>query len=340
VAARQGAPVIGAICRSATDIGGGWSATAGAVPRFSDAERWTVTTGYRWQRSFRHFRGDHEEANRVEEGTEVENKLHLFDIGVSYQATPRWSFNATAFFMNVDRISHGPGTLTESGGIGDMSIGTKVWLFRPPTESGQNIQVGFSVKLPTGDSNVTDQVGDSTIVVDQSIQRGDSGTGFSLDYTAYKTMRRFTLFSSGVYLFNPKNSYTPTGWNEVSRPQGYPGYSRPGTVYSVTDQYLVQAGLGYAVPKARGLALTATGRIEGVPARDLIGGEDGFRRPGYAVSLGPGAIYSRGRNIWSLSVPIAVYRNRTRSVSDVERGTHGDAAFADYLILVGYAVTF
>jgi len=338
VAARQGAPVIGAICNAGHIAG----ETAGNVfvglP--SPESRWQVNFAYRWQKSFRHFRGDHEEANRVDEGTEVENRLHLFDVGVNYQVSPRWSFSASVPMMTVDRISHGPGTVTESSGIGDMSVGAKFWILRPPSESRQNIQLGISLKLPTGNPNVTDQVADSTIVVDQSIQQGDSGTGFAVDYVAFKSLDRFTLFSSGVYLFNPKNSYTPTGWNEASRPAGYPGYSRPGTVYSVSDQYLVQAGVGYAVPWLSGLAVTGTGRVEGVPARDIIGGEDGFRRPGYAVSAGPGFMYSRGADTWAFSVPISVYRNRTRSVSDIERGTHGDAAFADYLILLGYSRMF
>jgi hypothetical protein len=331
--------VIGAICSAGQSSGEAGLGTAVLRP-LSPQSRWQVSVGYRWQRSFRHFRGDHEEANRLEEGSEVENKLHLFDVGLNYQASPRWSLSLSAPIMTVDRISHGPGTLTESGGVGDMSVGAKVWIFRPPAESRQNVQVGFSMKLPTGNPNVVDRVGESTVVVDQSIQLGDSGTGFALDYTAFKSIRRFTLFSSGVYLFNPKNTHTPTGWNESTRPPGYPGYSRPGTEYSVADQYLFQAGAGYAVPKLAGLALTGTGRIEGVPARDSIGGSAGFRRPGYAVSVGPGIMFSRDRDIWAVSVPFAVYRNRTRSVSDVELGRHGDAAFADYLILIGYSRTF
>ncbi len=123
---------------------------------------------------------------------------------------------------------------------------------------------------------------------------------------------------------------------------GYQGFSGAGTIYSVADQYLLQAGTGYAVPKVRGLAFTGTARIEGVPARDLIGGEDGFRRPGYAVSVGPGLMYSRGRDTWSVSAPIAVHRDRTRSVPDRARGpsNHGDAAFADYVLLIGYSRTF
>jgi hypothetical protein len=339
VVARQSAPVIGAITNAGRSIGEGAFGAATSGPR-SPADKWLIAVGYRWQNSFRHFRGDNEEANRVADGTQVENRLHLFDVAVSYQASPRWSINGSVPFMTVDRISHGPGTVTHSAGIGDMTLGAKFWVARPPTETHQNFQVGFSVKLPTGNANVTDQVGASTIVVDQSIQPGDSGTGIALDYTAFKSLGAFTLFSSGVYLINPKNSYETKGWNEVTRPPGYPGYSRPGTVYSVPDQYLFQMGVGWATPVPIGMALTGTARIEGIPARDLIGGNDGFRRPGYAVSIGPGVQYTRNRDTWSLSVPIAVYRNRTLSVSDVASGRHGDAAFADYLILVGYSRTF
>jgi hypothetical protein len=214
-----------------------------------------------------------------------------------------------------------------------MSVGAKFWLFRPPTESHQNIQIGFALKLPSGKPNVTSLISGvpnpstTPTTVDQSIQLGDSGTGLALDYLAYKSLPKgFTLFSTGVYLLNPRNTYTAT---------------TPGArVLSVSDQYLFRGGVGYAVPKLRGIALSLAGRDEGVPARDLIGREDGFRRPGYAVSVEPGLQYGRGHNLWSFSYAIAVHRDRTQSVSDVRAGTHGDAAFADSLILLGYSRTF
>jgi hypothetical protein len=338
----MGAPVIGAVCQAGHDAEqGGLGQTV--VTTASTASRWQVTFGYRWQNSFRHFRGDHEEAERVEDGTEVENRLHLFDLALSYRVSPRWQLNIGAPFSTVDRISHRNATKTHSAGIGDLSVGAKFWILRPPTETQQNVQVGFAVKLPTGDPNVTNVVGPNTVAVDQSIQLGDSGTGFSLDVMGYKSIQRFTIFTTAAYLFNPKNTHLPTGTNIVApNPPGigYRGYSGPGTVYSVSDQYLLQAGLGFAIPKPAGMALTVTGRVEGVPARDIIGREDGFRRPGYAASVGPGLMYSRGRDTWSVSVPIAVKRDRTENVNDVARGAHGDAAFADYLILFGYSRTF
>ena len=98
--------------------------------------------------------------------------------------------------------------------------------------------------------------------------------------------------------------------------------------------------MGYAVPKMRGVAISVAGRDEGVPARDLIGREDGFRRPGYGVSVEPGAQFARGRSMWSFSYAIAVRRDRTRSVQDVRSGTHGDAAFADGVLLISYSRSF
>ncbi|MBR9999534.1 MAG: hypothetical protein KFF73_11210, partial [Cyclobacteriaceae bacterium] len=80
------------------------------------------------------------------------------------------------------------------------------------------------------------------------------------------------------------------------------------------------------------------GRMEGIPSSDLAGGSDGFRRPGYVISIEPGLSYSLGNFVAFVSVPIALERNRTQSYQDkkLTEATgdyrHGDAAFADYLV--------
>ena len=40
---------------------------------------------------------------------------------------------------------------------------------------------------------------------------------------------------------------------------------------SISDQYLVQAGIAHPISVVRGLTLTIGPRWEGVPAKDLIG---------------------------------------------------------------------
>jgi hypothetical protein len=294
--------------------------------------KWTVSFGYRWQDSFRHFVGDVEQPQRVLQNTEQENKINLFDFSLSYRVSRRWSVNFSAPVMDADRINHRTSGTTHSAGLGDMTFGAKFWVWRPPTESRQNIQVGFSLKVPTGKPDVVSAItGAATpaapTTVDQSIQLGDAGVGLAVDYLAYKALpARFTLFSTGVYLLNPRNTYTAT---------------TPGSrALSVPDQYLFRGGLAYAVPKFRGISVSVAVRDEGVPARDLIGREDGFRRPGYAVSIEPGMEFARGRNIWSFSYAIAARRDRTRSVQDVAARTHGDAAFADGVLIIGYSRSF
>jgi hypothetical protein len=109
---------------------------------------------------------------------------------------------------------------------------------------------------------------------------------------------------------------------------------------SVTDQYLFRGGISHAVPGVRGLAVTLGGRIEGVPVRDAFGKSFGFRRPGYAISGDPGFLYARGSYVFSCNVPWAIERNRRRSVPDIANHTHGDAAFADYALILGVSRRF
>lgn len=68
--------------------------------------------------------------------------------------------------------------------IDDVTIGPRVWLFRPPTETGGNVGVGVSLKLPAAEYNATSEAtgaaGNRIVATaDQSIQAGDGGTGAS-----------------------------------------------------------------------------------------------------------------------------------------------------------------
>ena len=75
---------------------------------------------------------------------------------------------------------------------------------------------------------------------------------------------------------------------------------------------------------------------------DLIGGSQGFRRPGYVVSVEPGLDWMRGRHDVNVTLPIAIQRNRLQSVTDkgtpVLTGTETPwrCAFADWLLNVTY----
>jgi len=147
---------------------------------------------------------------------------------------------------------------------------------------------------------------------------------------AFKSLKHFTVFGAGTYLFNPRNT------------NGVPaGRIRPSeAVNSVVDQYLARGGVAVPVRQIKGFAVNMGLRMEGVPRTDVFGKSDGFRRPGYALSLEPGIIYARKKEVWSVNVPIAVRRNRLESVPEHRDNVRDAAAFADYLILVGYLRRF
>jgi hypothetical protein len=161
-------------------------------------------------------------------------------------------------------------------------------------------------------------------VADQSLQPGDCRWGFTLSSQAYRQIWFHTmLYFQGSWLFNPADT------------NGVPTFrSRPGeTVMSVTDQYLFRGGFSHGVPKIKHLSLSLGGRMEGIPVRDAFGSSNGFRRPGYIISIDPGVMYSFRHETLSVNGPWALERNRRRSVPDIANGSRGDAAFADYTIV-------
>ncbi len=297
-----------------------------------------ISIGYRFQESSRHFVGTVEQTQREINHNQIQNTYHLMDLGVNYSFKRQWSVNMSLPILVASRNQlYPPRGMYNVAGIGDMTFGVKRWLFRSPGERG-NIQMGLSLKAPTGDPAgkgfALDRTGKPIIAVaDQSIQAGDGGWGFALDSQGY---RHFvwdtTLYYSGSYLFNPQNT------NGVATFRTAKGEE----VMSISDQYLYRAGVARPVPGKllRGLSVSLGGRIEGVPVRDAFGRSDGFRRPGYAISVDPGFTYSRGAYLFGVQVPWAIERNRRRSVPDIANGRHGDAAFADYALTIGLTRRF
>jgi hypothetical protein len=229
---------------------------------------------------------------------------------------------------------------TSAGGLADLRLVAYAWLLDPETPRRGNISFGFGVKAPTGDDEATDTfykpTGPEVRPVDQAIQPGDGGWGIILELAAYQTIiERFYGYVSGYYLINPREeNHTIT---TAPYPAGPNGAVRN---LSVPDQYSGRIGFGYPIWPKQQLSLSLGGRIDGVPPRDLVGGSEGFRRPGYAVSIEPGVSWSRHDNAFNLFTPVMVYANRQKNIYDDRYGTHGPAAFADFVIIASFSHKF
>ena len=102
----------------------------------------------------------------------------------------------------------------------------------------------------------------------------------------------------------------------------------------------VRLGIQQTIWPEKGLALSLGGRIDGLPVQDVIGGDYGFRRPGYSVYIEPGVNWVRGDWTVTLAGPVAVYHNRPESIPEQEKGINRGGGFADFLILASVMKRF
>jgi hypothetical protein len=322
--------------------------------------KWQTSFGYRWWRSHRHFVGDVEQnaenvakgiAERDRSATEVVNHIHIPTVGVTYGVTDRLSVSADLPYLHALRRSPysrtRPTFATSASGISDLNVIGRYWVGNPATQLSQNLSFGLGFKLPTGNDRAEDDflarvLPDGTRVterrpVDQSIQPGDGGFGLIAEVQAFKSFGRFTAFASGFYLSNPREQ------NDFLRDPLDTDPDPTSAYLSIADQFAARVGIATSVKK---LGLSLGLRTEGVPSSDLIGGDMGRRRPGYSVAIEPGVSYAWKQNAVSLSVPYLIRRVRTQNISDklesLETGhfENGDAAFADYVVIVGFSRRF
>src|SRR5688572_20770197 len=237
---------------------------------------WQASLNYRYFRSYKHFRGTHEETERVENGTEVINNDNSVNIGVNYMFNSRWSATVAIPLIYIDRSSlyehsgnSGGRFHTESKGLGDIRA-TAYYNTMPQNHHGRVI-IGMGVKLPTGDYNYKDYFqkpeGPTLLPVDQSIQPGDGGFGIITEVDVSRAIsEKFSGYLNAMYMFNPRNT---NGVLRRSTPYTIPVTNEEipmSNELSVSDQCFWRLG---AIFSTNGLQAGLGARMEGIPSEDL-----------------------------------------------------------------------
>ncbi len=262
-------------------------------------------------------------------------RLSVLDVTARYRLGSRTSVVATLpvvmnrFSMIFPPLSPSRGQRDgwPSTGVGDLSIYSQTLLFNPKAHPFGNIAIGGGLKLPTGNWNLKELIPDETgrnlskrAVFPPAIMPGDGGLGVIVGYEAYKTLRwpnflrSSSVFSSGSYLINPRNT---NGTRSIISNLGVPLTANflSRLTNSVADGYSISAGFAWRppyvweYPRLKSLRLMAVAKYEGLNSHDLIGRDDGFRQPGYALAAGPGLSYSYGRDTFIAEVPIVFNRH-------------------------------
>jgi hypothetical protein len=313
-------------------------------------QRWQFTLGWRYGYSFRHFVGTEEQPQRLEEHSQVVNNVNLADLSLRYNFSARTSLTVGIPYLMATRASGLRDenrvvvkryTRSNDRGIGDVTVVANRLLWDPATHRRSNLSLGLGLKLPTGDNQqpanrislVDGEEVVTTETADLSVQPGDGAFGLVLDLSGYRVLNQggwLALYGTATYILEPQAT------NGVVRPGAREGE----TENSTTDQYVGRLGLQIGPPSWKGISVGLGARLEGIPVHDLLGSSDGRRRPGYMLSAEPSASWVHGADSVTLAIPYMLQRNRQRSVSDIRFGTHGDAAFPDYLVLASYSHRF
>ena len=305
-----------------------------------------LTIGERHQFSYQHYVGDVYQEYRAQLHNQVENRINILTADLMYQWKPRISFEINIPFLFASRKTQNSPIKYAAQGIGDTILAANAWVLNPKKTHRGNASVGIGVLMPTGNDDVQNTVNSNTTgvgpavevtaPVDYSIQPGNGGYGMVVQWQGFRAVGNHLIFyTDGDYIASQGDT------NGVARGATQSATTPLENYVARSDQYLMEAGVSIPIQQVRGLAIVFGPRDEGVPARNLFpNSNDGFRRPGFAVSAGPGVQYGRGSNILSASIFKAVHRDRTTSVPDEVYGTHGDAAFAQYVWLASYTHRF
>jgi thiol-disulfide isomerase/thioredoxin len=321
----------------------------GAQGPYLSPNEWQIFASYRMLKADTHFAGIKELISRQLLRNNVINQQQILDIGVTRQMTNRLSLSLAvpiltdgSWSVPVPVFPPGERQTQHANGLGDVSLTVRYWILDPERHPKGNFELGGGIKFPTGDDNAKSRFSDATgrvfskMPVDQSIQPGDGGWGFNLDFQGFQQVGKATLFASVTYLVNPRNTNDTESSVLFLCGGVIPPNLKQFKFNSVPDQYLARAGVAYPIPGVKGLSVSLAARMEGVPVRDLVGGNEGFRRPGYAIFLEPGISYTRGPHTFSFSAPVAVQRN----LQQVVGGYQPDGTFADHILLMGYSYRF
>lgn len=315
---------------------------------------WYLNITSRYFKSYKDFRSTtqlkfpQDSIQTVRSFTTDFNVTHLLARGWSLSLSVPISMNKRTSKLEHGGISN-PAHSTESFGIGDIRFTAYKWMLKPKINQKFNFQLGFGVKLPTGDYKYPDyfyRKEDSLVLapVNPSIQLGDGGTGIITELNSFYVLNKTISFHTNFYyLLNPRDQNGTS--NLLGRSPGSPSVinlvKAGGDVNSVPDQYTIRAGADFKVDRW----LFAAGfRFEGVPVNDLLGESNGGRRAGYNASAEPGIVYSMRRvSIYSY-VPIIVGRKVKQSNTDKKetelsgKEVYRQGGFADYLVFLGVQV--
>ena len=318
----------------------GSSGDALAVPRTArdlqllESKSWSFAAALRYFKSGDSYVGSEQVGKNFAVG-----EYPSLNLSGTYAFDPRWSLSVALPLVNPrDTFPHPDGERHTTGpglSIGDLRAVGSYWAFDPTRPRRGNVVFGFGIKAPTGNYDVTDawHTPDGPIEepADLAVQPGDGGWGIIFATQAFRALAHGAYaYIDGFYLVNPRE----TNGTVTATVKALVGEPIP---LSVPDYYQARAGFGYMAWPKQGISLSLGMRIDGIPTEDLIGGSEGFRRPGYTLALEPGISVNWGDHTISLFTPVAIQRSQKQSLPEERLGLNLGGSMSAEAFLFSYS---
>ena len=301
--------------------------------------RWEISLAYRRITADQWIIGRDVREDKAPFGQPLYLDIRSLDLTADYGLSDRTRLSLTFPFSEGSHSRYyadGARHKVYSAGLGDINLIAARWMIDPGSQPKGNLELGIGVKSATGRNDVTGDYflanGKTTFTVDQSIQLGDGGWGIILQGRGFRE-----LFANGYGYVNA--SYVVSPQNQTRVHQGQSG-SYSAVRVSVPDVYGARFGLAYVVMPRQGVSLSAGGRIDGIPLRDVVGRSDGFRRPTVIGYLEPGLTIARGNNTLAIALAVRKYANFRPSAIDQQLGNTGGGDLAKNAVFVSVSRRF
>jgi hypothetical protein len=319
--------------------------------------KFQLSVGWRQARATQSYNGFYVNRNFSHNWQPYE-RMSIMDVSARYIVNSRVSVSVTLPIVdnNFSMLypPNGPGQGVRSGvnaiGIGDITVFGQSYLLKPIDHPFGNVALGLGLKIPSGNWNLQGDLPNLTgtgfmqrAIYPPAIMPGDGGTGIIFGINGFKQFRRSiwrgqTVFGSATYLSNPRDT---NGTNSIVSGFGVPIAPQFANelTNSVTDSFNVQVGWSIKIPgtwdkpKLQGLRGRLSFNWEGIPVHDLFGKSDGYRQPGYIMSVAPGLTYAIGRKLFIAEVPIVFNRYinaRKSAVPDLNQNADGSVSAAAF----------
>jgi hypothetical protein len=289
--------------------------SGGLLGPYLQKGKWQIQGSFNRYTSYEPFTGSEIQQSTIDAGANPKTGGTSLNFQGAYALTSRSNLTIEVpvilnSYWNYPLGAAGTRYEMDTHGLGDIVVGERMWLLNTKTSTKQNLAIQFALRLPTGDSNYQVQYPNGagldirSRAAKSDVQPGSGGVGLRLALQGFRRFSHFAVYGNALYLFSLKEQ---NDTNSIM--YTFLGPSVPANIRhnAVPDSYLYQAGISAPIPGLKKLSVSFGSQMAGVPGYNVLTGDEGFRQPGYLVTVNPALSLSTKYATYSVGVPVRVY---------------------------------